>query len=1033
MEEKKDREVRQSAETPDEALLQKIRDAKVEVPESLSPENVEAYLRANGGKLQRRNENMKILKFRKVLAAAAAILVVAILVPTVIFLGNNKQGQNAANTMSEKYTAAEGTDNGESFAADAAAGGVEAKGVLAGGMSTNSEDAEVAENAESMVTEGATFAEIGELGEKAQELIRRSDEAFAETKGGKGGGENAKALPLAGVLARPESYEDVKNVLGFERYSDEYYAYPQVDYGVKRASSGEKYVEDAAMTNDVAEAAPTAVEGDHSTTNLREANVDEGDVVKTDGKFIYQLLDGEKVRIVRADGGTLTKVSEFEPELSTNADVLDMFLVGDKLVLLTNEYSTGLENDTEDSYYVLDQKVETHVRTYELGDRTNPKEVGNVAFEGRYEASRVADGVVYVITDKTERRYYPYWYRNIDYVEEKSSGGLIRGITDFLEELLESFGIEPVETDGATSSAAVSSEGEAVAVKKAADGAKTIDVKEASSLTVGSETNSDGLEVFTVENADASRTVKEEVAAVENNSGDVKDTSKAAKDTSRDPKDASGDANTEAFNEEEFLTSGVVPKVNGKTLSVGDIYLPKTQNFSRSWLIGSVHLDNPNEAADAKLVCTDLNDIYVSANAIFLMGENEEDYEGMNVIRVDFADGIIRPTGAAYLPGTVDDSFSVSESADGHFRAAVTRGWNGTNSVFTFDKDMKPVGSLKNIIEGEEIKSARYIGDLLYLVTYRNTDPLFCVDLSDPTAPKLLGELKIPGFSEYLHPFGDGRLLGLGYETNPKTGDTIGTKLSLFDISDPANVKEISKMVLRNVEPTAAFENYKAILADPAKNLFGFAAGEAWWSRRYYDWEDLYYEQEGMNPVEEDEVEAGSSSKTVASEAVDPSDEEGEEVPEEKLAAQDSSADVAEILPAEGVAFVDESGGTAGLEYIDQISADVAEGLVYDDGTTEAVSERKETAADAAAETKGRTADVRMHGEYAYLLFSVENDEIVCKLVRSLGEGGDDDYHYDDHSNCRGLYIGDTFYIADDEDIDAFAMGDGYKVIGSLS
>jgi uncharacterized secreted protein with C-terminal beta-propeller domain len=109
------------------------------------------------------------------------------------------------------------------------------------------------------------------------------------------------------------------------------------------------------------------------------------------------------------------------------------------------------------------------------------------------------------------------------------------------------------------------------------------------------------------------------------------------------------------------------------------------------------------------------------------------------------------------------------------------------NNVFTVDvSSLKVVGSLKGLAEGERVYSARLLMNTFYLVTYRRVDPLYAIDVSDPTKPKVLGYLKIPGFSEYLHPLPNNRLLGIGVED--------GLKISLINISDPKNMSEISKI-----------------------------------------------------------------------------------------------------------------------------------------------------------------------------------------------------------------------------------------------
>ena len=120
--------------------------------------------------------------------------------------------------------------------------------------------------------------------------------------------------------------------------------------------------------------------------------------------------------------------------------------------------------------------------------------------------------------------------------------------------------------------------------------------------------------------------------------------------------------------------------------------------------------------------------------------------------------------------------------------------------------------------------SARFMGDIGYFVTFKQVDPLFSVDLADPENPKIIGELKIPGFSEYLHPYGDGRLLGIGMSVDEKGVAAEGVKLSMFDVSNPKNVKEAANFVLEDMYGSDVFYNYRAVFVDTEKNLFGFSA-----------------------------------------------------------------------------------------------------------------------------------------------------------------------------------------------------------------
>ena len=178
------------------------------------------------------------------------------------------------------------------------------------------------------------------------------------------------------------------------------------------------------------------------------------------------------------------------------------------------------------------------------------------------------------------------------------------------------------------------------------------------------------------------------------------------------------------------------------------------------------------------------------------------------------------------MKGEINDDYSIDEY-QGYLRM-VTHYYdrsNGdyVNGLFIYDENLKQTGSIKGIAKGEEIKSARFIGDTAYFVTYRNTDPLVAVDVSNPEKPKMLGYLKIPGFSTYLHPYGDNLLFGLGLETD-ENSRVLGLKLSMYDISDPSGIKEIDKLVLTEYTDSEVLYDANALLIDPGKNMIGFGA-----------------------------------------------------------------------------------------------------------------------------------------------------------------------------------------------------------------
>ena len=174
------------------------------------------------------------------------------------------------------------------------------------------------------------------------------------------------------------------------------------------------------------------------------------------------------------------------------------------------------------------------------------------------------------------------------------------------------------------------------------------------------------------------------------------------------------------------------------------------------------------------------------------------DLEQTAIVKIGLSEFEIKNIGT--VPGHLLNQFSLDEY-DGNLRVAVTIGGQNhlrwqygidieeANDVYILDKNMKTIGKVTNLGLDEKIYSARFIGDRGYLVTFKQIDPFFVLDLSDPKDPKVTGELKIPGYSSYLHPISENVILGIGRE-----GSRV--KMSLFDVSDPANPIEASKYML---------------------------------------------------------------------------------------------------------------------------------------------------------------------------------------------------------------------------------------------
>lgn len=300
-------------------------------------------------------------------------------------------------------------------------------------------------------------------------------------------------------------------------------------------------------------------------------------------------------------------------------------------------------------------------------------------------------------------------------------------------------------------------------------------------------------------------------------------------------------ARQEAVLEENV--GGWIPLVNGKAVAADCIYL--SEECSQGLIISAVNVNTPDKVVDNTVILNGYVEIYVSTKAAYLY---QEDYSnGKSTTRIakfSLENGKVNAVGAASVSGEVRDTFAINDY-QGKLRVLTTDsnfiGGESTNQLYLFDEKLKATGKLEDIAPGEEIYSARYLGDKAYFVTYRNMDPLFAVDLSDDTNPKILGELKITGFSEYLHFWGEDKLVGIGYETDPDTGAQEGLKITMFDISDPADLKEIKTLVLKNVDYSQALYNYKSVLADADENLLGFTTEDYGSNRLDYllfSWED---------------------------------------------------------------------------------------------------------------------------------------------------------------------------------------------------
>ncbi len=262
-------------------------------------------------------------------------------------------------------------------------------------------------------------------------------------------------------------------------------------------------------------------------------------------------------------------------------------------------------------------------------------------------------------------------------------------------------------------------------------------------------------------------------------------------------------------------------------------------------VISGINLDDLTAKVDTSAVLGGGSNAYCTTDALYVACEQYENHNYgdfmwrfsystvTNIYRFKLDGGSAVFDCKGVVDGGLLNQFSMDEY-NGFFRIATTSTEDGDeiNILSVLNSKLETVGSINDIAKGETIRSARFIGERGYLVTFEQTDPLFVIDLSVPTAPKILGELKIPGFSSYLHPYGDKYLIGVGTD-GTESGATDDVKISLFDISDPSNPVEIDKQVIDNAYTDIQY-NHKIMMFCDSQGLFGLPVETQMGNSAYY-------------------------------------------------------------------------------------------------------------------------------------------------------------------------------------------------------
>lgn len=577
-----------------------------------------------------------------------------------------------------------------------------------------------------------------------------------------------KSLPTVGSLERMEELlKDSAAVHGGMRLM-------VTDKLASKSGAAKTPTSESASTAPAFSAAPS-----HSGTNVQVEGVDEADIIKTDGKYIYQ-VNRDRVIVSQAyPADSMSVVStvywadpQFYPQEiyvdgkhlvvigNTHYPINDKIKPSNSAAPAASDPSTPVSSPAVDApatksikvapvpesmerkkmIWPTPQRFTTKAIVYELGDRTEMKPVRETELEGNYISSRKIGDSLYIVTNKGMNTYW---------LMDKQ--------------------ISPAEKKAALSTPAY-----------------------------------------------------------------------------RDS--AAGDS---------FITIGYE-----------DIrYFPKAVE-PNYLLVGGLNLSKPEQKmqvtsylGSGQYVYASQNNLYITVNEYEPVKEEPEQsskavpgigqeimpirpvpVETSSVIyKFGMDNGTVKYLGRGKVPGHPLNQFSMDEH-DGYFRIATTKGdmwrddeFTSKNNMYVLNETMNVVGKVEDLAPGERIYSVRYAGSRAYMVTFKNVDPLFVIDLKDPQAPKVLGQLKIPGYSDYLHPYDENHIIGFGKDAvvvDNKNGSGFeggptayyqGMKLALFDVSDVAHPKELFKESIggRGTH-SELLNNHKALLFSKEKNLLAF-------------------------------------------------------------------------------------------------------------------------------------------------------------------------------------------------------------------
>lgn len=608
---------------------------------------------------------------------------------------------------------------------------------------------------------------------------------------------------------------------------------------------------EAKSADRVAGAAPTAsvydtaAAGDYSDTNVQVEGIDEADIIKTDGQYIYRLSTDGDIYILKADGAKSEAVSHF--------------------TLSKNRYAkTGLNYSSSPfALYISDGKLIV-LRSLSYWTNVDVDDSGVMPLDGIEPRMEAEEDAIAETTDET-----------VDETTAQAEGE----VADEAAEEVTTIASEPAATSEATETGEAATVGKTAASDEGED-ATTDDGKK---LSVGQT-------LATEDTFDPSRFITQQPKTALSESLtliDVFDITDPTKPTQVYQLAQSGNNNTSRLadgtltlitntylwnfidaNKDEagtFIPSTFDNAGASKVVSPDHVYVFPSENtydFDNYTTVARYDIAT-GELVDSYALMGSFSETYMSPTTLYVARnqwqENNSDpyqdsvytvvdtenYTKTTITRMAITDDALELGASATLDGYLRNQFNMDEY-NGYLRVALCddRSYSRelkddshdvdvyqfiesktTNGLYVLDDAMQVVGSIEDIAPDEEIKSVRFDGAVGYVCTFEEIDPLFAINLASPTNPEILSALKIPGFSSYLHPFGEGRLLGFGQSV--ENNMTSGLKLSMYDTTDPADVKEIATYDIDGTYSEALYDHH-AIFVSVEKGIIGVPVDDAY-------------------------------------------------------------------------------------------------------------------------------------------------------------------------------------------------------------